>query len=121
MGIMVAARLIMTAILARNGCEARLLGSKTAVRGGFGVRWCGSIGHLANVSFPASGWYELGSPEGEPVKPQERDELAKHQKLEAINARLAQHDRKVQVTLLLAVILNVVILAPLAYLRLGRN
>jgi len=52
---------------------------------------------------------------------QERDELAKHQKLEAINARLAQHDRKVQVTLLLAVILNVVILALLAYLRRGRN
>jgi hypothetical protein len=95
MGIRVAARLIMTAILARNGCEARLLGSKTAVRGGFGVRWCGSIGHLANVSFPTSGWYELGSPEGEPGKPQERDEFAKHQKLEAINARLAQHHRKV--------------------------
>ncbi|MFL5157470.1 MAG: hypothetical protein ACJ8D1_04585, partial [Microvirga sp.] len=95
MGIRVAARLIMTAILARNGCEARLLGSKTAVRGEFGVRWCGSIGHPANVSFPTSGWNELGSPEGEPVKPQERDELSKHQKLEAINARLAQHHRKV--------------------------
>ena len=92
MGIMVAARLIMTAILARNGCEARLLGSKqpSAVdRGRFDVRWCGSIGHLANVSFPACGWYELGSPEGEPVMPQERDELSKHQKLEAINARRA--------------------------------
>jgi hypothetical protein len=55
-----------------------------------------------------------------PVKPQERDELAKYQKLEAINARLAQHDRKVQVTLLLVVVLNVVILALLAYLLLGR-
>jgi hypothetical protein len=54
------------------------------------------------------------------VKPQERDELAKHQKLEAINDRLAQHDRKMQVTLLLVIVLNVVILALLAYLLLGR-
>jgi hypothetical protein len=35
------------------------------------------------------------------VKPQERDELAKHRQLEAINARLTQHDQKVRVTLLL--------------------
>jgi hypothetical protein len=63
----------------------------------------------------------LGSPERAPVKLQERDEFAKHQKLKAINARLAKHDRKVQVTLLLVVVLNVVILALLAYLRLGRN
>ena len=55
------------------------------------------------------------------MKPQERDELAKHQKLEAINARLAQHDRKVQLTLLLVVALNVVILALLGYLLLGHN
>jgi hypothetical protein len=54
------------------------------------------------------------------VKPIERDELAKYQKQEAINARLAQHDRKVQITLLLVVVLNVVILALLAYLLLGR-
>jgi hypothetical protein len=58
---------------------------------------------------------------GEPVKPQDRDELAKHQQMEAINARLAQHDRKVQVILLLVVVLNVVILALLAYLLLGHD
>jgi cytoskeletal protein RodZ len=55
------------------------------------------------------------------VKPQERDELAKHREFEAINARLAQHDRKVQVTLLVVVLLNVVILALLAYILFGRN
>jgi cytoskeletal protein RodZ len=55
------------------------------------------------------------------VKPQERDELTKHREFEAINARLAQHDRKVQVTLLVIVLLNVVILALLAYLLLGHN
>jgi hypothetical protein len=58
---------------------------------------------------------------GEPVKPQERDELAKHQKLEAIHARLVQHDRRGQVSLLLVVVLNVVILALLAYLLFGRD
>ncbi len=55
------------------------------------------------------------------MKPQERDELAKHQQMEAINARLSQHDRKVQVILLLVVVLNVVILALLAYLLLGHE
>jgi len=55
------------------------------------------------------------------VKPQERDELAKHRKFEAINVQLAQHDRKVQVTLFVVVVLNVVILALLAYLLLGHN
>jgi hypothetical protein len=55
------------------------------------------------------------------VNPQERDELTKHREFEAINARLAQHDRKVQVTLLVVVLLNVVILALLAYLLLGHN
>jgi hypothetical protein len=55
------------------------------------------------------------------VKPQERDELTKHRKLEAINDRLAQHDRKIQVTLLLVVVLNVVLLAVLAYQFLGRD
>ena len=53
------------------------------------------------------------------MKPIERDELAKHQKLEAINARLAQHGRKVQITLLLVVVLNVVILALQGSLLLG--
>ena len=55
------------------------------------------------------------------MKPQERDELAKYRKLEAINDRLAQHDRKMQVTLLLVVVLNVVILALLAYQFFGRD
>jgi hypothetical protein len=90
------------------------------LRGRFDVRWCGSIGHLADVfSYMRLVW--LGSPEGEPVKPQERDELAKHQKLGAINDRLAYHDRKMQVTLLVVVLLNVVILALLAYLLLGQD
>ncbi len=53
------------------------------------------------------------------MKPVDRDELAKLQKLQAINARLTQHDRKVHVTLLLVIVLNVVILALLAYLLLG--
>jgi hypothetical protein len=66
-------------------------------------------------------WYGLGSPEGEPVKPQERDELAKHQKLEAINAELDQHKRMARIALLLVVVLNVVILALLAYQFLGRD
>jgi hypothetical protein len=55
------------------------------------------------------------------VNPQERDELTKHREFEAINARLAQHDRKVQVTRLVVVLLNVVILALPAYLLLGHN
>jgi hypothetical protein len=58
---------------------------------------------------------------GEPVKPQERDELAKHQKLEAINDRLVQHDRKMQATLLLIVLLNVVLLALVVYSLLGHD
>jgi hypothetical protein len=55
------------------------------------------------------------------VKPQERDELANHQELKAINARLIEHDRKVRVTLLGVVLLNAVVIALLAYLLLGRN
>ena len=55
------------------------------------------------------------------MKPQERDEFVKHQKLEAINGRLAQHDQKMQVILLLVVTLNVVILALVAYQLLGRD
>ncbi len=54
------------------------------------------------------------------VKPQDRNELAKFRKLQAINDRLAQHDRKSQTTLLLVVVLNVVILALVAYQLLGR-
>ncbi|MBM6579371.1 hypothetical protein ILT44_04170 [Microvirga sp. BT689] len=55
------------------------------------------------------------------MKPQNRDGLAKHQKLEAINDRLARHDRTMLVTLLLVVLLNVVLLALLAYLLLGHD
>jgi hypothetical protein len=55
------------------------------------------------------------------VKPQERDELAKHRKLEAIQAELAQHRRMGQFALLLVVVLNAVIIALLAYLLFGHN
>jgi hypothetical protein len=53
------------------------------------------------------------------VKPVNREELAKQRELEVINARLAQHNKTVRLTLLLVVALNVVILALLAYLLLG--
>ncbi len=49
------------------------------------------------------------------MRPRERDELAKHQKLEAINAQMAQHSRKMLVTLLLIVVLNVLLLALVIY------
>ena len=52
---------------------------------------------------------------------QEHDEFVKHQKLEAINGRLAQHGQKMQVILLLVVALNVVILALVTYQLLGRE
>ena len=55
------------------------------------------------------------------MKPQERDELAKHQKLEAIQAELAQHRRMGRFALLLIVVLNAVIIALLAYLLLGHD
>jgi hypothetical protein len=49
---------------------------------------------------------------------QERDELAQHREFKAINAQLAQHDRKVHITLLVVVGLHVVVIALLAYLLL---
>jgi type IV secretory pathway component VirB8 len=52
------------------------------------------------------------------VKPVDRDELAKQQKLEALRAELYRHRRMSYVALLLVVVLNVVILALLAYLLL---
>jgi hypothetical protein len=70
--------------------------------------------------FPIGRWYRLGSPEREPVKPQERDELAKNQKLEVIQAELAQHGRAVRLTLLLVTLLSALVLAVLLYLLLGR-
>jgi hypothetical protein len=51
------------------------------------------------------------------VKPQECDELAKHRDMEAINARLAQHDRMVQLILILVVVLSVMVLGLLIYHR----
>jgi hypothetical protein len=55
------------------------------------------------------------------MKLQERNELAKYRKLETINDRLAQHNRKAQVTLLLVVVLNVVLLALLTYQLFGQD
>lgn len=54
------------------------------------------------------------------VKSEDRDQLAKFRKLEAINAELAQHKRIARITRLLIVVLSVVILAVLLYLLLGR-
>jgi hypothetical protein len=66
-----------------------------------------------------AGWYRLGSPEREPVKPQERDEIAKNQKLEAIQAELARYGRTARLTLLLVTVLGAVVLAVLLYHVLG--
>jgi hypothetical protein len=59
------------------------------------------------------------------VRPQDRDELAKHRKLEAINealsAELSRHRRMARVALLLVVVLNVVLLAVLAWHLLGHD
>jgi hypothetical protein len=54
------------------------------------------------------------------VKPQERDEIAKNQKLEAIQAELAWHGRAVRLTLLLVTLLSALVLAVLLYLLLSR-
>ena len=59
-----------------------------------------------------------GYTQREPVKPQERDELAQHRKLEAIQAELTQHRKMVHLTLLL-VVLSAVVLAVLLYHLLG--
>jgi hypothetical protein len=53
------------------------------------------------------------------VKPQERDELAKSQKLEAIQAELAQYGKTARLTLLLVTVLGAVVLAVLLYHVLG--
>jgi hypothetical protein len=50
-----------------------------------------------------------------PLRPQDRDELAKHRKLEAIEAKLARHRRMALVTVTLVVLLNAGLLALLAY------
>ncbi len=59
------------------------------------------------------------------MKPVDRDELAKYQKRKAINealrAELSRHSRVSYVALLLIAVLNVVILALLAYLLLGHD
>ena len=54
------------------------------------------------------------------MRPQERDELAKNQKLEVIQAELAQHGRAVRLTLLLVILLGALVLAVLLYLLLSR-
>ena len=54
------------------------------------------------------------------MRPQDRDELAKHRKLEAINTQLAQHGRAARRTLLLVILLSALVLAVLLYLLLSR-
>ncbi len=49
------------------------------------------------------------------MKPQERGELVKHRKMEAIGAELAQNMRMSHVVLFLLTIVNVVVLAVLIY------
>ena len=55
------------------------------------------------------------------VKPEDRDQLAAFQKLEAINAELARHKRMAGIALLLVVLLNAVLLILLAVHLLGRD
>jgi hypothetical protein len=55
------------------------------------------------------------------VRPQERDELAKHRKLEAIEAELARHRRTGHFTLFLVGLLNAMLLAVLAYHLFGHD
>jgi hypothetical protein len=54
------------------------------------------------------------------VKPVDRDEIAKNQKLEAIQAELARHGRTVRLTLLLVTVLGALVLAVLLYHLLGQ-
>jgi hypothetical protein len=49
------------------------------------------------------------------LSPQERDDLAKHRKLEAIEAELARYRRTGDVTLMVVTLLNVMLLAVLAW------
>ncbi|KFG70983.1 hypothetical protein [Microvirga sp. BSC39] len=56
-----------------------------------------------------------------PLRPQERDELAKRQKIASIEAELARNRRMGQTTLLLAVVMNVVLLALLVYHLFGHT
>ncbi len=53
------------------------------------------------------------------MKPQERDEIAKNQKLEAIQAELARYGRTARLTLLLVTVLGAVVLAVLLFHVLG--
>jgi len=58
------------------------------------------------------------------VKPEEREEFAKRRRLEAIDAGdagLNQHERKIQNILLLVLVLDVVLLALVVYQILGHN
>jgi hypothetical protein len=70
--------------------------------------------------FPVGSCYRPGSPEREPVRPQERDELAKSQQLEAVQAKLARNGRMIELTLLMVSLLGAVVLALVLYLLLGR-
>jgi hypothetical protein len=53
------------------------------------------------------------------VRPQDRNELAKHWKLEAIEAELTRHRRMSHFILLLVALLNAMLLAMLVYHLLG--
>ena len=74
---------------------------------------------------PLFGAYMNQPPSAPPPRNQlglrKRPPAAKHQKLKAINAQLAQYNRQSQITLLLVVVLNVVILALLGFLLLGHD
>ena len=54
------------------------------------------------------------------MRPQERDELAKSQQLEAVQAKLARNGRMIELTLLMVSLLGAVVLALVLYLLLGR-
>ncbi|MBD2750129.1 hypothetical protein IC232_26030 [Microvirga sp. BT688] len=55
------------------------------------------------------------------MRPQERDDFAKHRRLEAIEAELARYRRMGHVTLFLVALLNAMLLAVLAWNLLGHD
>ena len=80
-----------------------------------------SIGHLAEfVPERKTGMNWVHRKEN-PLRPQERDDLAKYRRLEAIEAELARHRRAGHVALLLVALLNAALLAMLAWRLLGHN
>jgi hypothetical protein len=80
-----------------------------------------SIGHLVEFSPECRAGIDWVRWKENPLRPQDRDELAKRRKLEAIEAELARHRRVAHVTVPLVVLLNAVLLALLAYHLFGHN